>query len=235
MTEGKFVSYLRVSTQKQGRSGLGLEAQRATVEQFLNGDQWELLSEYVEVETGKRNDRPQLAKALRHARATGATLVVAKLDRLSRNAAFLLALRDSGVAFVCADMPQANNLTIGILALVAQEERESISRRTREALAARRARGLGLGDHTEKGAGRGARHLYRLNVERGNELAIGAVRLKAQERAEGLRWAFEELAERSHQAAARELNGRGILSPRGGRWTATSVSRVRHRLAMPGS
>src|SRR4051794_13540802 len=123
MVNGKFVSYLRVSTAKQGRSGLGLEAQRQAVAEHLNGGRWTLVAEHVEVESGRRNDRPALAKALADCRIHGATLIVAKLDRLSRNAAFLLTLRDSGVQFVAADMPQANALTVGILAVVAEAER----------------------------------------------------------------------------------------------------------------
>jgi DNA invertase Pin-like site-specific DNA recombinase len=96
MSTGKFVSYLRVSTDRQGKSGLGLEAQRKAVEDYLNGGRWELITEFVEVETGKRDDRPKLREALHHAKVTGATLVIAKLDRLSRNLAFIAALQDSG-------------------------------------------------------------------------------------------------------------------------------------------
>jgi DNA invertase Pin-like site-specific DNA recombinase len=144
--EAKFVAYLRVSTAQQGRSGLGLEAQRETVTRFVAGSGGRLIApEFVEIETGKRNDRPQLAAALKRCRATGATLVVAKLDRLSRNAAFLMTLRDSGARFVAADMPEANTLTIGLMAVMAQHEREAISRRTKEALAAANARGKKLG------------------------------------------------------------------------------------------
>src|SRR5262245_18540417 len=125
----KFVAYLRVSTAKQGRSGLGLEAQRESVRRFVADRGGRIIApEYVEVETGKRNDRPELAKALKRCRTTGATLVVAKLDRLSRNAAFLMTLlRDSGVAFVAADLPEANTMTVGVMAVVAQHEREAIA------------------------------------------------------------------------------------------------------------
>ena len=133
-----FISYLRVSTAKQGVNGLGMEAQRAAVDAYLAGRK--LLHEYVEQETGKNDDRVELANAIHHAQVTGSTLVVAKLDRLSRNAAFLLRLRDSGVKFVCADCPEANDLTIGVLAIVAQNEREMISKRTKAALAAAKSR-----------------------------------------------------------------------------------------------
>src|SRR5665213_1755839 len=143
----KFVSYLRVSTAKQGRSGLGLEAQREAVRQFVAARGGKIIApEFVEVETGKRNDRPDLEKALKRCRLTGATLVVAKLDRLSRNAAFLMTLRDSGVSFVAADLPEANTMTVGVMAVVAQHEREAISQRTKAALAAARARGKTLVD-----------------------------------------------------------------------------------------
>ena len=108
MARGKFIGYLRVSTEKQGQSGLGLDAQRKAIEDYLNGGRWELLAEYVEIESGKRSDRPELAKALAHSKATGATLVIAKLDRLSRNMAFISNLMESGVEFVAADMPMAN-------------------------------------------------------------------------------------------------------------------------------
>jgi DNA invertase Pin-like site-specific DNA recombinase len=138
MAEGRFVAYYRVSTERQGRSGLGLEARKTAVRDFLDRGRWRLVGEYVEVESGNRNDRPQLNKALHHAKVTGSRLVIARLDRLSRNAAFLLTLRDSGVRFVCADMPDATELVIGIMAQVAQYERERISERTKAALAARR-------------------------------------------------------------------------------------------------
>src|ERR1700755_90925 len=142
----KVVAYYRVCTAAQGRSGLGLEAQRSAVEGYCRGRDCQLLSEFTEVESGKRNDRPELAKALHHAKVTGATLVIAKLDRLSRNVAFLAALQESGTRFVCADMPEANERTIHIMAAVAQAERKMISQRTRDALAAAKARGAVLGN-----------------------------------------------------------------------------------------
>src|SRR3954447_394199 len=144
MAQGRFVAYYRVSTQKQGQSGLGLEAQRKAVADYLNGGGWQLVGEFTEVESGKRNDREELAKALAACRRTGAKLVIAKLDRLSRDAAFLLSLRDAGVEFVAADMPDANRLTVGIMALMAEHEAELVSQRPKAALAAAEARGRRL-------------------------------------------------------------------------------------------
>jgi len=222
---GKFVSYLRVSTKRQGESGLGLEAQRAAIVGFLNGGPWELVGEFMEVESGKRQDnRPRLQEALQLAKATGARLLIAKLDRLSRNAAFLLSLRDAGVDFVCVDNPQATPLTIGILAVVAQDERERISARTKAALAAAKARGVKMGCQN------GAAHLK----GRGNAEAVAAIRQGAQDRAEGLREIVAGLwAEGvSLHKLADLLNGRGILTPRGGQWHPASVGRLLKRLGL---
>ena len=140
-----YTPYYRVSTQKQGISGLGLEAQQAAVRAFV-ADPTQLLTEYVEIESGKKNQRPQLLAAMVEARRVGSTLLIAKLDRLSRSASFILALRDSGVDFVCCDMPDANTLTVGLFAVLAQHERETISKRTKDALAAKKARGFHLGN-----------------------------------------------------------------------------------------
>ena len=139
MAAGKFVSYLRVSTSKQGREGLGVEAQRTAVAAYLNGGAWTLVSEFVEVESGKRDDRPQLAAAMALCRVHGATLVIAKLDRLSRDAAFLMGLQKAGVRFVAADMPEANETMVGFMAFMAQAERKAISTRTKAALAEKKA------------------------------------------------------------------------------------------------
>src|SRR3954471_22044869 len=136
MAQGKFISYLRVSTAKQGASGLGIDAQRKAVTDYLNGGRWSLITEVVEVESGKRSDRPKLAEALRLCRLHNATLVIAKLDRLSRDAAFLMKLQNEGVRFVAADMPEANEMVVGIMAVVAQAERKMISARTKAALQA---------------------------------------------------------------------------------------------------
>ena len=145
MAEGRFVAYYRVSTAKQGASGLGLEAQRAAVADYLNGGNWTLMAEHAEVESGKHSDRPALTKALCDCKLMGATLVIAKLDRLSRDAHFLLGLEKAGVDFLAVDMPTANRLTVRLMAVIAQEEREMISARTKAALAAAKARGMKLG------------------------------------------------------------------------------------------
>jgi DNA invertase Pin-like site-specific DNA recombinase len=138
------VAYYRVSTKQQGQSGLGLEAQRTQVMGFI-GTQAQLVKEFIEVESGKRDSRPRLTEALAYARQNKARLVIAKLDRLSRNAGFIFALKDSGVDFVCADMPDANTLTIGIFATLGQHERELIGERTRKALAVKKQQGFTLG------------------------------------------------------------------------------------------
>src|ERR1044072_1684814 len=141
----KFVTYLRVSTDRQGKSGLGLEAQRTAAHQIVGQRRGgNIAPEYREVESGKVNNRPELEKAMKRCRLTGATLLVAKLDRLSRNAAFLMTLRDSGMPCAPADMPDSNTLTIGVMASLAQHERETISKRTKAALEAARVRGTKL-------------------------------------------------------------------------------------------
>lgn len=227
MARGKFISYLRVSTDKQGRSGLGLEAQRHAVENYLNGGSWELLEEYLEVESGRRDDRPQLQKALHHAKVTGAMLIIAKLDRLSRDAHFLLGLQKAGVRFVAADMPEANETMVGFMAIMAQHEREMISRRTKEALAAAKARGVKLGNP------KGAAHLHGL----GNAAAVEAVKENAARRTADLQPVVEDIQAAgftSVRGLARELNRRGILTPRGGRWHPTSAARLLERLAAQG-
>lgn len=140
----KFIAYYRVSTNKQARSGLGLKAQQNLVKSFCKGKA-SIIAEYTEVESGRQNSRASLEKALQHCKSSKAVLVVAKLDRLSRDVEFIFRLKNSGVEFVCADMPEANTLTIGIFASWAQHEREQISSRTKQALAAKKAQGFKLG------------------------------------------------------------------------------------------
>ena len=167
---GKFVVYYRVSTQKQGRSGLGLEAQREAVLNYLNGGNWSIAAEFTEVESGKRSDRPEFAKALAACRLLRATLVIAKLDRLARKVHFVSSLMESGVEFVAADNPHANKLTIHILVAMAEHEAEMISDRTKKALAAAKKRGTVLGGFRGKVPTAGA-HRKRATGGRENEPA----------------------------------------------------------------
>ena len=224
MARGKFIGYLRVSTEKQGQSGLGIEAQRKAIEDYLNGGRWELLAEYVEIESGKRSDRPELSKALAQSKARGATLVIAKLDRLSRNVAFISNLMESGVEFVAADMPMANRLTVHVLAAVAEHEREMISQRTTAALAAAKVRGVKLGNPN------GARALRGL----GNAHAIVGAKAKADAHMARVVPVIETIrgdGATSLRGIAEELNRQGILTARGGRWYATTVKNLLDRAA----
>ncbi|KPL68310.1 resolvase [Erythrobacter sp. SG61-1L] len=222
----RVVAYYRVSTEGQGRSGLGLEAQREAVSSLCSSRGWQIVAEFTEVESGKRSDRPQLQAAMHRAKVTGATLVVAKLDRLSRSVAFLSALQDSGGRFLAADMPEANELTVHIMAAVAQAERKAISRRTIEALAAAKARGTRLGNPN------GAAALRR--AAKGNVAAIEAVKAGAAERATDLAPVIADIqatGATSLQAIASELNVRGIVTPRGGKWHPSSVRNLLARLS----
>lgn len=226
MAKKDFVAYYRVATARQGRSRRGLEAQRQAVSVCLGEGGGTLRREFVEVESVKGGDRPQLERALRLCRQTGATLVIARLDRLSRDARFLLGLETAGVEFVAADMPGANRMTVGIMALVAEQEREAISRRTREALAAAKKRGVKLGNPN------GARALLRAG--KGNKAAIRALKLKADRHASALLPEIEELRAKgvtSLQGLAAALNERGMQTPRGARWHASSVRNLLARLA----
>jgi len=225
-TNTKLVAYHRVSTAKQGNSGLGLEAQSAAIQAYADRAGACIVAAFTEVESGKLNDRPELLRALHHAKVTGSLLVIAKLDRLSRNAAFLLTLQDSGVQFVAADMPDANNFTVGIMALVAQQEREATSKRTKEALQAAKARGTKLGNPN------GAAAL--LKAGKGNAAGVQAVKMKAQGYAQEMQAVLAHLqaqGKTSLGALAEALNGGGYKTPRGGAWHKTSVKNLLDRLA----
>jgi DNA invertase Pin-like site-specific DNA recombinase len=225
---GKHISYLRVSTAKQGQSGLGLEAQRAAVETWLNGGDWELVDEVIEIESGKSHrNRPGLTKALEACRRYGAKLIISRLDRLSRDPVFLLSLRDAGIDFVAVDMPNANRMTVGVMALVAEQEREAISTRTKAALAAARARGVKLGNPRPETAGFHDRAAASIAGAKSGETRAAV----ANDFARLIKPLLDdELAGLSANAAAAELNRRGVQTARGGgKWTARAVLNLKAR------
>jgi DNA invertase Pin-like site-specific DNA recombinase len=219
----RYVAYYRVSTKRQGDSGLGLDAQREAVRQFVrDGD---LIAQFEEIESGKRSDRPALDAALRECRLRGATLVIAKLDRLSRSVTFISKLMDDGVPFQAVDFPHANTLTVGIMASVAQFEREMISTRTKQALAAAKARGVRLGGR--RGDFRIEDHAVVGNL-RSNEVQS----LKAEALGRDHMAAINDVQSAgllSLRATAISLNARCIPAPRGGSWSAGQVKRVADR------
>lgn len=217
-----FVTYLRVSTARQGQSGLGLEAQRAAVEKFVKERAGEINAEFVEVETGKRNDRPELAEALRVAKKAGAVLLIAKLDRLARNVAFISNLLESGVEICAADMPEANRFMLHVMAAVAEHEARAISDRTKAALAAAKARGVKLGWAADGRKG---------DLEAATKSSIEIRVAAADRRAEQVLPVIRELRSQGLPLArvAETLNARGIPTARaGGKW---HVSSVRNMLA----
>ena len=224
----KIVAYLRVSTKKQGQSGLGLEGQRVAVESYAAQVGGKIVAEYVEIETGtnKRN-RPQMSEALSHCRLVGATLVVAKLDRLSRNVAFLSTLMEAGVEFVCCDMPHATKLTIHILAAVAEAEAEAISQRTKAALAAAKARGVKLGS-SRPGHWDGREYRRMAGLEKGRRVSLQVRREQSRDR---LAFLFPRLQEWREQGlsfakVAEKLNEKGYTTARGKSWTAMAAKRA---------
>lgn len=217
MQNPRYVAYYRVSTQRQGRSGLSLEAQRRAVIDRLCG-RAQLVAEYTEVESGRRTDRPRLAEALAACRLHRATLIIAKLDRLARNVAFVSNLMEAGVEFQAVDFPTANRLTIHILAAVAEHEAKMISDRTRGALAAAKARGIRLGGF--RGRAGTCNDLVKARASR---------TAKADRRARDLAGIMHAIANEgaiSFGDFARALNERGITAPRGGRWCAAQVRRA---------
>lgn len=219
----RLVAYLRVSTKGQEVSGLGLEAQQAAVEAYARSINATVVASFVETESGKRKDRPELTKALQAAKLMKATLCIATLSRLSRNLHFITSLMESGVDFVACDNPAATKLTIHILAAVAEEEARMISTRTKAALQAAKARGVKLGNPN------GAAHLKGLS----NAPAVAALRSRAVAQAMDLKATIEAMKAEgivSLSGIARGLNERGILSATGGQWSPKTVSRVLERL-----
>lgn len=218
MAEGRFVAYYRVSTARQGQSGLGLEAQQEAVTRYLNGGSWDLIEAFTEIETGKGANalamRPQLRAALDYARKHNATLVIAKLDRLARNVHFVSGLLETGVDFVAADRPDADRFTLHLEAALAEREARVISERTKAALAAAKRRGVVLGAN-------GKTLAVRNRAEAVERVAPMAGRLKAL-RGEGL----------SLRRIATTLNDEGVSSPGGGAWYPANVQRALERVSV---
>jgi DNA invertase Pin-like site-specific DNA recombinase len=215
-----YIAYLRVSTQKQGESGLGLDAQNAAIARHVGGQT--VVATFTEVESGKRNDRPQLTAAIAEAKRSGATLVIAKLDRLARNVHFVSGLMESGVEFVACDMPHANRLTLHIMAAIAEHEAEMISKRTVAALVAARERGTKLGGYRGKGALSAASKL-KGRIAQANAADHHAARMKpiiADLRGKG---------RNSYASVAKALTDLGYTAPRGGSWSSAQVKRAELR------
>jgi DNA invertase Pin-like site-specific DNA recombinase len=211
----QYVTYLRVSTDRQGKSGLGLEAQRKAVSDHVTG-KGQIAAEYVEVESGKRADRPQLARALAEAKRIGAVLLIAKLDRLARNVAFIANLLEAGVEIAAADMPQANRFLLHVMAAVAEHEAQAISDRTRAALSAAKARGVALGwsiPSRQVEQRQAARKGAQRNAGKADQHAANVLPVVRQIAAGGA----------SLRKIAEELNARGIKTARGGLWHAATV------------
>ena len=214
----RYVAYYRVSTDRQGKSGLGLEAQRQAVADYLAGNGAVVVEDFTEVESGKRADRPELARALQTAKRHKATLVIAKLDRLSRNLAFIVNLLESGVDFRCADMPEANRTMLQLWAVMAEWERGMISARTKAALQAAKARGIKLGSPSPG---------------KGGALGAAAQRASADQFAANAKPIIAEIQRagiHSLRGIATALTARGIPTARGGAWGGTTVRRVLQRV-----
>ena len=226
MAQGGFIAYYRVSTGKQGKSGLGIEAQRQAVANYLNGGNWRIVAEFVEVESGKRSNRPELDKALAAARLRQVPLVVAKVDRLTRSVAFLSRLLEAGVDVRFADLPMIEGATgkfmLQQMAAIAELEAGMISKRTKDALAAAKRRGVKLGGD------RGARLTAKQRA-----LGRAVLQEQARSRALDLKPVIEELQASgavSLRAIAAALDERGIPTARGGQWSATQVMRLLEQL-----
>jgi DNA invertase Pin-like site-specific DNA recombinase len=211
--DGKFIAYYRQSTQKQAISGLGIDAQIRAVKEHLNGGSWQLLGEYTETESGRKNDRPQLEAALKACKKEGATLIVAKLDRLSRDAHFLLGLQKAKVDFICCDMPTANRLTLGIMALIAEEEARMISARTKAAMQSAKERGIIIGAHGKVLA---AEH---------KQAAVTFAKTLAPAVAE-----LKQAGVTTIRGIAAALNSQGIKTATGGAWHNYSVQLLLKRI-----
>jgi DNA invertase Pin-like site-specific DNA recombinase len=224
MATGKFVAYLRVSTDKQGRSGLGIDAQLATITSYLNGGAWELLQKFREVESGKNSKRPRLQEAMDECKRTGATLIIAKLDRLSRDPDFIGMVMKSSIDFVACDMPEANRFTIRIMAALAEKEREMISERTTAALKAAKARGIPLGkpeNATPEGRRKGIAASREVRQNKADSFARETRPIIEDYQRDGL----------SLRVIAAKLTERNILTARGktASWSHVAVKKILDR------
>lgn len=211
----KYVGYYRVSTQKQGKSGLGLDAQKKMVADFVAVNGGEIVAEYTEIESGKRDDRPELIQAMKHADLIGGKLLVGKLDRLSRDLHFITSLQKSRVDFVVSDMPNCDSFTINIYGALAQRERELISARTKAGLAVAKAKGVKLGtnnlnmDLVKEASAKGVRARIQISFDNARKVITTVESMRGQGK--------------SLRAVAEELNKMGVPTPRGCQWTATAV------------
>lgn len=215
----KFVAYYRVSTARQGKSGLGLDAQKAAVASYVLGKGGEVAAEFIEAESGKNNDRPELQKALAEAKQVGAVLLIAKLDRLARNVAFISNLLEGGVEVTAADMPEANRFMLHVMAAVAEHEGQAISERTKAALAAAKTRGVKLG---------WAMPERKQEQQRASARSAAVRKAKAATFAVNILPAIRSLQEQglSLRGVAQALNDRGVKTARGGQWYATTVRNI---------
>jgi DNA invertase Pin-like site-specific DNA recombinase len=217
----KLIGYCRVSTDKQGRSGLGLESQEEAIRSYAASIGGDLIQIYVEVESGKRGDRPILRDAIDHSQLIGAKLVIHKLDRLSRDLGFITTLQKNSVDFIVVDLPGADRFTVHIFGALAEKERSMISERTKRALEAAKRRGVRLGN--KPGVG------FTPEIQQAGAVAATEARIaKADLFAARVKPVIERLqAEKlSLRCMAEKLNGMGIATPRGGKWTATAVRNV---------
>ena len=219
MAKGNFIAYYRVSTTKQGVSGLGLDAQREMVRRYLDGGSWTLLDQFTEIESGRRDDRPNLLKAIKLCQLKNAKLVVSKLDRLSRDLHFITSLQKSGIKFVVAENPDMNELTVHIFAAMAEHERKLISKRTKEALAIAKQRGVKLGNPIILNGGQIAGS--------GDTTVARKVKTdKANDYAHKMKEIIEDIKAAGHsslRSIAHELNNRDFTTRRNNEWTANSV------------
>lgn len=211
----KYVAYYRVSTKRQGQSGLGLEAQRKMVNDFVTVNGGEMVAEYTEVESGKRDDRPQLGEAIKHAARIGGRILVGKLDRLSRDLHFITSLQKSRVDFVVSDMPGCDSFSIHIYGALAQREREMISARTKAGLAVAKAKGVKLGTN----------NLNPALAKEASDKGVATIKQNAADFAAKVQPTIKGLMAQgmSYRAVAAELDKLGVQTARGGKWTARAV------------